>query len=111
MTGDRQTEHRLTIAEVAVLVLRETDNPAVTYGDTGLVDLIATRARMKKPFPGPGYHTKLHVRVLDALERRPDLFKKHLTWFNAGRSGSQYARVFTLKGHEPENEKEPNDAK
>jgi hypothetical protein len=68
------TMKRKTIAEHAVDVLRETDNPAVCYGDSGLLGLIAKRAGMKSRHP-----LNMYKDVLDAMERRPDLFEKRFS--------------------------------
>ncbi len=56
------------ICDVTAQVLRETDNPAVMYGDAGLLDLIAVRAGVKCPSWPP---TIGWQRVLNALSRQP----------------------------------------
>jgi len=71
-----------TIADYAVEVLIETDNPGVQYGDTRLLDDIAERAT----------HTNLmdkhpltrHSRILDALDR-DSRFEKYYIKMNGYR--------------------------
>jgi len=90
-----------TLAEVAVEILRETDNPAVMTGDNILLDEICCRyaertgrkailADSLHPVIAGGRNDR-HARVLNALELRPDLFKKSLS----ARRGAR-KRKFTL---------------
>ena len=89
---------RKTIADHAADILRETNNPAVMWGDCGLLDMIHERAGMvEKPVGGRTWCTALerHKRVLNALERSP-LFKKTVVSMKRGHRGNQCCRVFTL---------------
>lgn len=56
----------------AVAVLRETNNPAVMWGDCGLLDMIHARAGLKE-HEGRGAVDKRHKAVLDALSRNPGI--------------------------------------
>lgn len=93
-----------TIAEHAADILRETDNPAVMWGDCGLLDMIYKRAEMKPSKPRPGMKWEhpwdRHARVLNALERSP-LFEKRLVEMRWGRSGQPYGRKFVLRKDRP----------
>ena len=64
------------ICDITVEVLRETDNPAVMWGDCGLLDLIAERApgRNKDELTWEG-----HRRILNALSRQPGILIKKRT--------------------------------
>lgn len=77
---------RKRICDCALEVLRETDNPAVGYGDAGLLHAIAERA-------GIGHNAwKTEARILNALSKTPGpLVLKHFRtrW-------GQHARVFYL---------------
>lgn len=58
--------------EAAITVLRRTDNPAVMFGDSGLLHLIAEELGWKHDC----WHTE--SRVLRALSKTPgDLVKRH----------------------------------
>lgn len=84
---------KLAIDEIAKQVLIETDNPAVMWGDCGLLDEIATRANRKwKDF----HPYKRWQRVLNALEGS-ELFEKSVVNTQPGMRGNQYCRVFTLR--------------
>lgn len=69
-----------TIADCAKKVLLETDNEAVGWGDTGLLDLILLevqkQCRLRRPFGR--WHNQNHRRILNGLEtqRGRDLFEK-----------------------------------
>jgi len=69
-------------------VLRETDNPAVGYGDAGLLHLIAERAGV--PHNGP----KTEARILNALSKTPGVFA--IRYFKTRRG---VGRVFRLPKH------------
>jgi len=91
-----------TLAEVAVQVLQETDNPAVMTGDMILLDDICWRyadITGRKAILSDHLHPIMrrgrndrHARVLNALERRPDLFEKSISAWNGPRK-----RKFTLR--------------
>ena len=76
-----------TIAQHAADILRETENPAVMHGDSGLLDAIGHRAGMKKMHPLDRW--KL---ILAGLERSPDLFQKTHVMGHRG-----LVRCFTLR--------------
>ena len=77
----------MTYAEAAVEVLRETENPAVMWGDSGLLHMISDRA-------GRGHDGwRTEARVLDALARAPGELVPGLT----GRlHGGRPLRIFYL---------------
>jgi len=89
---------RKTIADYAVEVLKETDNPAVMFGDCTLLDMIAKRCT----------HTNLikthpltrHSRILTALEN-DSRFEKYFVRMN-GMLGNQMWRCLKLKVEETE---------
>lgn len=88
---------RKTIADHTLDVLRETDNPAIMFGDCGLLDMVAARAELKisKGRYGTANHPLARwKRVLDGLERSK-LFVKSLVWAAPGRRGNQIFRKFT----------------
>jgi len=71
----------MRVCDAAVEVLRETDNPAVMFGDEGLLHLIAERLGW------PHECTKTSDRVMAALARTPgELVKRktkiHGRWVN-----------------------------
>ena len=82
-----------TIADFTIEVLNETDNPGVMFGDTVLLDMIASRCT----------HTNLmekhpmirHNRILNALQR-DERFEKFYVKMN-GYWGNQRWRSFELK--------------
>ena len=81
------------IADITVQVLQETDNPGVMFGDTRLLDDIATRCTHTNLMDA---HPMLrHRRILDALEtdERFEKFYIHMP----GVRGNQYWRSFQLK--------------
>lgn len=84
---------RLRVCDAAVLVLRETDNPAVMWGDHGLLEMIAERANTKTQ----GRAWKTPDAVLDTLAKTPGELVSRLT-FTHGR----WVRIFYL----PETAKE-----
>ena len=84
---------RKTIADYAVEVLKETDNPSVMWGDCYLLDMIAEKCvhtNLRKQHP-----LNRHKRILDALEK-DNRFEK---WFirMRGMRGNQMWRSFKLK--------------
>lgn len=58
-------QRKLRVCDAAVQVLRETDNPAVMWGDSGLLHAIAERMGWKHEGP------RTEERVLNALSRTP----------------------------------------
>lgn len=85
-----------TIAEHARDVLIETDNYGVGYGDSGLLDTIATRygyTRKRKNIKSPWeFQQSIHNRwsaVLTGIRRCPDLFLQ--------RRGHRNERIFWLR--------------
>jgi hypothetical protein len=79
--------------DAAVLVLLETDNPAVTWGDEGLLHMIAERAELRSC--GRAWRTS--DRVLANLSRCHDgLVAGHTSLGNGRR-----VRIFWLPGNEP----------
>ena len=88
-----------TIADYAVEVLKETDNPGVMWGDTVLLDMIAERCthttlriRKDRKCTHPLYR---HKRILDALEKDSRFVK--LFFHARGMRGNQWWRSFRLK--------------
>jgi len=79
--------------EAAVLVLRETDNPAVMWGDEGLLHMIADRAGIRMRSQGP--HTSRAV--LNNLTRHPGELVPGYT--SAGGAGRSRVRIFFLPEH------------
>ncbi len=80
----------MKIWEAAIAVLQETDNPAVMWGDVGLLHSIAERAGLQIPVT-----TKLFVteqRVLNALTRTPGRLQATYTTTGRGRR----VRIFRL---------------
>lgn len=73
-------------AALAAVILRETDNPAIGYGDSGLLHLVCGRLG----WPHEGWFTE--KRVLDAIDRS---YKGHLIkrYFSAAKGTG---RVFYL---------------
>jgi hypothetical protein len=63
----------MRVCDAAVEVLRETDNPAVMFGDEGLLHLIAERLGW------PHECTKTSDRVMAALARTPGELVKRKT--------------------------------
>jgi hypothetical protein len=59
------------VCDAALLVLRETDNPAVMWGDCGLLDMIARRAGLKWKTGVTWAIADMHTRVLNALSNQP----------------------------------------
>ena len=66
------SHRRLRICDAAVLVLRETDNAAVMWGDSRLLHLIAERYGIPAR-PGRSIHEawRTETRILGALARTP----------------------------------------
>jgi hypothetical protein len=73
---------RKPIHQIAVEVLRETDNPAVMYGDSWLLDEIFYRANGRDRPPHPLDRWK---RVLDALQKSPGELVPGHTRLGSGR--------------------------
>lgn len=83
------------VCDVAEEVLKETGNPAVMWGDSGLLDTIAERAGLKK-HTGRGAIVRRHNGVLNALSAQPGNLVKGTTL-----CGTRRVRIFWLKGNEP----------
>lgn len=85
--------------DAAVLVLRESDNPAVMWGDTGLLHMIATRAGLK----AKDRAWKTEDAVLRNLSRQPgDLVAGHTREAHGRR-----VRCFWLPEHAPDRYRQP----
>lgn len=82
------------ICDVAERVLRKTDNPAVMWGDFGLLDSIAKEAGR----PLGGHPLVRHSKILDALSRTPGRLVPGTTLDGRGRR----VRIFWLHEHVPE---------
>lgn len=86
---------RRRVCDVAAEVLRETGNPAVMYGDSGLLDAIFARANLRTPAWHPLTQWK---RVLDALTRQPgELIPGHVR----SPDNRHLMRIFWLPEHHP----------
>jgi hypothetical protein len=79
------------VCDAAVEVLRETGNPAVMWGDEGLLHLIANRAGIRSRGQGP----RTSDNVIAALARCPGILVPGKTRMMNGR----LVRIFRL----PEN--------
>lgn len=79
----------MRVCDAAVLVLRETKNPAVMWGDSGLLHLIADRAGIKRK--QRSWQTE--NAVLAALTRQPG----DLVPGKALGRGQREVRIFRLK--------------
>jgi len=79
--------------DAAVAVLRETNNPAVMWGDEGLCHMIAERAQMRTR----GRAWKTSDRVLENLSRNHDGLIAGKTLTMRGRR----VRIFWLPEHAP----------
>lgn len=84
----------MRVCDAALLVLTETGNPAVMYGDTGLLHMIATRAGILSK--DRAWETE--KAVLAALSRQPGKLVAGHTVTGRGRR----VRCFWLPGQEPE---------
>ena len=84
---------RIRVCDVALAVLRETNNPAVMWGDCGLLDTIYVRAGLKET----RYVPVRWSRVMNALTRQPGELVPGYTLIGPKR----YVRIFWLPGHEP----------
>jgi hypothetical protein len=93
-----------TIADVAVVVLKRTDNPGVMWGDTMLLDEIAAtcvQTTLMQRKDGTATHPLArHKRILDALER-DKRFEKWYIRFN-GLVGRSLVRSFRLRKDPPD---------
>lgn len=77
----------MRVCDAAIEVLRETDNPAVMWGDEGLLHLIAERLGWK-------HNTwKTSDRVLNALSKTPGRLIPGKTYIGNGR---RIVRIFRL---------------
>lgn len=85
----------MRICDAAVLVLRESGNPAVMFGDEGLLHMIADRAKAR--CAGRAWHTS--AAILNALSRTPGKLVAGHTWCARG---NRKARCFWLPEHAPE---------
>jgi hypothetical protein len=83
---------RRPAAECAVEILRETGNPALMGGDTGLVHLIVERAGMEHR------SSETQKMLLDAIDRSN---RGHLVR-GMVRQGKTRTRIFWLPEHAPE---------
>jgi hypothetical protein len=85
------------VCDAAVLVLRETGNPAVMWGDCGLLDQIHVRAGLKDS----RWVEVRHAQVLNALTRQPGelIAGKTMAWVSG--CGDRRVRIFWLPGNEP----------
>jgi hypothetical protein len=93
------------ISVAAALVLRETKNPAVMWGDDGLLHQIAVRANARclktlKP-AGTFYETSGRAlnAILNALSRSPGELVPGYTYYGAWK---RPVRIFYLPEHAPE---------
>ena len=90
---------RKTIADIAVEVLKETDNPGIMHGDVHLLDMIAKRAThttlMRRKDGTCTHPLNRHKRILDALGRDPRFEKYYISM--PGLVGNPYWRSFKLK--------------
>lgn len=77
--------------DAAVQVLRETKNPAVMWGDEGLLHMIAKRAGLN--ISGPGWCTS--AAVLNNLSRCPGELVSKLTRGHSG-GRTRVVRIFYL---------------
>lgn len=84
----------MRVHEAAFQILTETNNPAVMWGDTGLLHLIAERAGLRSKDRA----WKTENAVLAALSRQPGSLVSGHTVTGRGRR----VRCFWLPGHEPE---------
>lgn len=81
------TGHRMKTCEAAVLVLRETGNPAVMWGDEHLLHMIAERAGLRAQ--KNSWHTS--KAVLNNLARCPGVLVPKRT-----RCHTHWVRIFRL---------------
>jgi hypothetical protein len=88
---------RIRVCDAAVAVLTETNNPAVMWGDTGLLHMIAKRAGL----PSKGRAWMTEDAVLRALSRQPGSLIAGLTRGPSEVRGRR-VRIFWLPGYEPE---------
>ena len=84
---------RMRVCDAALEVLTKTGNPAVMWGDTGLLHAIAERAGL----PSKDRAWKTENAVLAALSRQPGALVSGHTREAHGRR----VRIFWLRGHEP----------
>ncbi len=81
--------------EAAVQILRETKNPAVMWGDAGLLHDIAERMG----WPHDAWKTE--KRVLDALTANPGILIRKKTMCHTGPGNRERAvRIFRLPNNE-----------
>ncbi len=91
MSGTAGARPRRRIAEVASEIMRSAEADTVSFGD-GMLDDIAEAAGIE----ARDYAARW-TRVLDGLERAPDLFEKSLGWGFDSRGLSRQVRVFKLR--------------
>jgi hypothetical protein len=82
---------KLRVCDAAALVLRETGNPAVMWGDSGLLHMIAERAEMESR----GRAWKTERAVLGALSKQPGVLVPMMTWSHPA-GGRHRVRIFYL---------------
>lgn len=82
------SQPRMRTCDAAVLVLRETDNPAVMWGDEGLLHLIAQRAGLQVS----GLAWRTSEAVLNNLSRCPGILVQR--WVEIG--NGRLVRIFRL---------------
>ena len=87
--------------DAAVAVLRETKNPAVMWGDNGLLDLIGARAGLTTR----GRYPYLHYHVMNNLARQPGELVA-----GTALGCSRRVRIFYLPEHVPDRWKESTHA-
>lgn len=83
----------MRVCDAAVAVLRETNNPAVMWGDSGLLHLVAERAKLRSR--ERSWQTE--AAVLAALSRQPGALVAGRTLGPRGRR----VRIFWLPEHAP----------
>lgn len=83
---------RTKVGDITLEVLKETDNPAVMWGDCGLLDTIGERAGWGRMHPLVRWQ-----RVLNALDR-DERFEKWLVDIGEITRGPRYVRKFNPKG-------------
>lgn len=83
----------MRVCDAALEILRETHNPAVMWGDSGLCHMIAQRAGMRTQ--DRAWQTE--ARVLENLARQPGELVPRFTCAMTGRR----VRIFYLPEHAP----------
>lgn len=86
----------MKVHEAAVAVLRESKNPAVMWGDSGLLHMIADRANMR----AKQRSWQTETAVLNALSRNHgELIPSKTTVRHGGQE--RQVRIFYLPEHKP----------